>query len=39
MILKISTIIFSGRKVITNNLITQIFIVDFFKIFFEKDLI
>ena len=31
MILKISTIIFSGRKVITNNLIAQIFIVDFFK--------
>lgn len=39
MILKISTIIFSGRKVITNNLIAQIFIVDFFKIFFEKGLI
>ena len=31
MILKISTIIFSGRKVMTNNLIAQIFIVDFFK--------
>ena len=31
MILKISTIIFSGRKVMANNLIAQIFIVDFFK--------
>ena len=31
MILKISTIIFSRRKVMANNLIAQIFIVDFFK--------